>query len=533
MGLVGLVLVAACANVANLLLARGAARRREIALRLALGASRGRIVRQLLTESLLLAFAGAALGHGPGLVEPRPVAGAAAVRQRIGRARSADRCAVSSASPSPSPSPQHCSSGSRPRCGPRASIWAPSSRAARARWGGGRSRLSQALMVVQIALSLVLLVEHRPLRAHAREPAGRGRRVQPPRPRPLPHRRHVGRLHPLNSTPALQTRLQERLESLPGVRAATFSSVALLSSVRQNKTGHRPGHAPPPGTPMIVNTNGLAPNFFAAMELPLVLGRGFTGRDEVAAPRVAVVNQAFVRDLLGRREPHRPSHRIGGRFRSDQVEIVGVAGDAKYTTLRGAAPPTIYLPALQHLDGNANFAVRLAIRTEPERERRRSCHAAIRAAVRDIDPALPVLNLRTQDEQIDRLHAQELLFARLSGFFGLIALALACVGLYGLMSHAVLRRTGEIGLRMALGAWPAHVLADGSSGIAGARVAWALYSARPAPMARAGWSRRCCSTCRPPIRSRTAALRSSWWPSPSWRRCTPPDVRAVSIRWSR
>jgi ABC-type antimicrobial peptide transport system permease subunit len=132
--------------------------------------------------------------------------------------------------------------------------------------------------------------------------------------------------------------------------------------------------------------------------------------------------------------------------------VVGVSADAKYTDLRGAAPPTVYLPALQQVDGNANFAIRLA-----------SHHAgaifpAIRSAVRDVDPALPGLDLRTQDDQIDRLHGQELLFARLSGVFGGVALLLACVGLYGLMSHAVLRRTGEIGLRMAVGALPGQVL---------------------------------------------------------------------------
>jgi predicted permease len=252
----------------------------------------------------------------------------------------------------------------------------------------------------------------------------------------------------------LQSRVQEKLERLPGVRAATFSSVALLSSVRQSKTISIPGHALPPEIPPIVNTNGLAPNFFTAMELPLVLGRGFTEGDDGDSARIAVVNQAFVRTYLDGKNPV-GRHIAVGRLPADRVEVVGVAADAKYTTLRGVTPATIYLPALQRLDGAANFAVRLAA---PAPAALSAAAFAIRAAVREIDPALPVLNLRTQEEQIGRLHAQELLFARLSGFFGLVALVLAGVGLYGLMSHAVLRRTGEIGLRMALGAPPVRVL---------------------------------------------------------------------------
>jgi len=134
-----------------------------------------------------------------------------------------------------------------------------------------------------------------------------------------------------------------------------------------------------------------------------------------------------------------------------EIEIVGVARDAKYTTLREAEPVTIYLPAAQMLEGVANYYVRTA--GDPA-----AIAPEIRSAVREIDPGLPVIDFRTQTQQIERRNSQERLFAQLAGLFGLAALILACVGLYGLMSYLVVQRTGEIGLRLALGAIPAQVL---------------------------------------------------------------------------
>jgi predicted permease len=318
---------------------------------------------------------------------------------------------------------------------------------------GRKSRLAQAMVVVQIALSLVLLVSTGLFVRTLNNLDGVG----------VGFNRHNLVLFRVDLTSAgykpdqyaaVQSRLQERLEALPGVRSTTFSSVALLSGVRQNKRVTIPGLPLPAGGAPIVNTNGLAPNFFAAMELPIALGRGFTPRDDLSAPRVAVVNREFVRSYLDGGDPIGQVIVIGPAA-ADRVEIVGVSADAKYTQVRSATPATIYLPALQRVDGNANFAVRVS---GTDAAAMASILGAVRGAVREIDPALPVLNLRTQDEQLGRLHAQEVLFARLSALFGVAAAVLAAIGLYGLMAHAVTRRTGEIGLRMALGALPRQVV---------------------------------------------------------------------------
>jgi predicted permease len=459
MGLVVLVLVAACANVANLLLARGAARAPEVALRLALGASRARLVLQLFLESLLLAAGGALAGAALAwwsrglLLALRPFGNAAIVLDLPIDARVLGFTAAAAAATA-------LLFGLAPAVrATRVDLTAQFQGGARTMAGGGRSRLARALMVVQVALSLVLLVSTglfvRTL-GHLQEiDAGFNRRNL------VLFRLDASSAgYTMPQAVTMQARVLEAIRQIPGVRTATFSSVALLSGVRQNKRVSVPGAArPAPNLPPFVNTNGVAPNFFAALELPVLLGRGFTESDDQSSPRVGIVNQAFVRDYMSGVDPI-GRRVIVGREPTDNVEVVGVARDAKYSTLRDAAPPAVYFPALQRIDGDATFAVRLA--SSPQGSAGESAETAvvagIRAAVRAIDPTLPLLNLRSQDEQIERLHAQPRLFARLSALFGVVALALASVGLYGLMSHTVLRRTGEIGVRMALGAAPSRVL---------------------------------------------------------------------------
>jgi predicted permease len=452
MGLVGLVLLAACANVATLLLARGAARRPEVALRLALGASRARIVRQLLMESLVLSglatVVGAALAFwGRGLlVALRQFSGSTIVLDRPIDARVlAFTIAVSVGTAivfglAPAVRASRVDLGPEFQGGTR-------SVGRRSRSAGARS-----LVVVQIAVSLVLLVATglfiRTLRnLQDADPGFNARglalfRVEA----------HTAGYAP-EQFAALHGRIQERLAAIPGVRAATFSNVPLLAGVRSNRRISVAGGAPAAGPPPVFNTNGLAPNFLEAMEIPLLLGRPFAAGDAAGAPRVAIVNEAFRREVFGAENPVGRRLAFGATPRSGavEVEIVGVARDARYTTLRQPAPATVYLPAAQQLDGEANYCVRTA--GNPT-----AVFGAIRAAVREIDPTLAVRNLRTQDEQIARMSGQEILFARLSGFFGVVALALAGVGLYGLTSYMVVRRTGEFGVRMALGALPRQVL---------------------------------------------------------------------------
>ena len=452
MGLVGVLLLVATANVANLLVARGSARRREIALRVAIGASRARIVRQLLGESVLLACTGTAFGillahwsrglllelrqfNGDRAVLDLPLDGRVLAFTIVVTCGTALLFGLAPA--------LHAS---------RVDLTAEIQSGARLLGRRARSRLGQMLMIVQIALSLVLLISAALFIQTLRnlEQVATGFNTQ------------GLALFRIEATPAgypsrafttIQTRVQERLEQIPGVRAATFSRVPLLVGTRANRQTIIPGYTPPAGTSMIININGVAPNFFSAMEIPLLLGRSFTPRDSEDAPRVAIVTNAFVRRYFAGGNPvgRRIAFSASLTTRGSEIEIVGVSRDAKYTTVREADPVTIYLPAAQMLEGVANYYVRTA--GDPA-----AMAPAIRSAVREIDPALPVIDFRTQEQQIERRNSQERLFAQLSAFFGGASLILACVGLYGLMSYLVLQRTGEIGLRLALGAMPAQVL---------------------------------------------------------------------------
>ena len=314
---------------------------------------------------------------------------------------------------------------------------------------GSRSVLSRLLLIVQVAISLVLLV-------------GAGLFL-----RTLSNLRHVDvgfnpqnlvlfRVNPqLNRydderTKRLYDDLAENLRAAPGVRAVTGSNPALLSG-SVNGTGiFVQGRTYAPDSQVDINRLVVLPGFFEVMGIPVLTGRGFTERDDDKAPKVAVLNSAAVRKYFPGENP------IGRRFGSSPeenstMEVVGIVRDVKYNSVRDEAPPTMYVPYRQTRGGGVMMEVRTAGDAV-------SAMSGIREAVRRIDSNLPVMDMSTQMEQIERRFLQEKLFAQANAFFGGLAVLLAAVGLFGLMSYSVARRTNEIGIRMALGARSQDVL---------------------------------------------------------------------------
>ena len=437
---VALILLLVCANVANLLLSRAAVRQREISLRLSIGATRLRLIRQLLTESILLALTGGALGLAvaywgkgllPGTTGQAPLdwrvllfAGTVALVTGV-LFGIAPALRVTGASVN--------------------DVLKDSSRSVT----GTRTLLNKTLLVVQVAISLVLLIGAglflRTVDNLRRVDVGFN-----------PHNLVLFRINPsLNRydprrIAALHEQLQQRLAAVPGVRAVTLSNPPLLSGNISSTDIVVQGQSYTPGTPSSINRVRIAPNFFEVMEIPLLRGRGFTERDHMEAPRVAVINQAAVAKYFPSGDP------IGQRFGSSpetsgQIEVVGIVRDVKYSDLREPAPPTMYAPYLQNPLGNMAFEVRTAV--DPT-----TVMSAIRDAVRQVDPNVPVMDMSTQMEQIAGRYAPERVFAQAYALFGGLALLVASIGLFGLMSYNVTRRTTEIGIRMALGAQQHSVL---------------------------------------------------------------------------
>ena len=451
MTIVALVLLIACANIANMLLARGVARTREIAVRMAIGASRARVVLQLLIESLLLALIGAAIG--------------VALAWRTGA------MLLNMAAPGPDPVPLNVT--------PDLAVLAftltvtvltallfgmlPAFKASHLEFtsalkdGRGSSSAStssafaRSLIAGQIALSVVLLIAAalflRSLIKLTNIDTGFDKHnvllfSMDSSTANLPH----GTPDEIRSV-RLQEQIESRIQSIPGVQSDSFAFFTFnnggwtdfvtfqgIQRTRENSDN--------------AAFNNIGNGFFSTMGIPFVAGRTFNVHDTQTSPKVAIINETMARRFFPNSSP------IGHHFgtsddpvHSNEIEVVGVVKDAKYFDLTEQTTMAAYFPCTQNAGFYGNFAVRYAPGAN-----RQMLITQTRSAIAQINPNILVTNVSSLEEQVDRSIATQSLIARLSTFFGVLAVFLACIGIYGLMSYSVARRTNEIGIRLALGA---------------------------------------------------------------------------------
>jgi len=451
MAMVGLVLLIACANVANLLVARGLGRQKEIAIRLALGASRSDIVRQLLAESMVLAVLGAFAGllvsawTSGLLVAALPADnGANALSTSLDIRTVAFTFALALITGvlfGLLPAMQ----STRPNVYPTLKDQGGS-----VIGGFGQIRSRRALVVAQVALSLLLLVG-----------AGLFTRSL----------LNLRRLDPGFKTANLVTfsvdasrngysperiretyrQIAERLGAVPGVRSAALNTVMPLSGDINMNGVHVEGYQPKLDEVIDPHYSSISPGYFATVGTPLLLGRDFTAADRWGSPKVAIVNESFVKHFFPGENPLGRKYGIGVGTTFD-IAIVGVVKDAKYDNMRNEKVEYVYVPCLQ--DGTPGY-ISVAVSTAGAPE---SAMPALRRQIAQIDPNLAIFDLKTMESRVNESLFAERMIASLCACFGALATILASLGLYGVTAFSVARRTREIGIRMALGAGRGRVL---------------------------------------------------------------------------
>ena len=446
-GIVGIVLLIACANIAGLMLARAARRQKEIGIRLALGAGRWRVVRQLLVESLLLAISGSVVALLVALWLTDWIRASLPDEQKDMNAQlglALDWRVLS------------FTVGLAVITGVLCGV-VPALQSSRLNLlpllkdsGGGfnrsgRTRFRSGLVVIQIALSLILLVSAglcvRTLRnSQAIKPGFATENL-------ITAKLDLGRQNYSEAQgKAFYRQLLERMETLPGVQAASLAVTVPLQGGSYGNSISLAGQAS-----FNIRYNIVTPEYLDTLGIPLLLGRRFSQQDTPQSPRVAIINETLARYAWPNESPVGKVFHWKERAGDQPIEVIGVARDTKQSDLFENAPRLAYFPLAQKYDGGMTLHLRTATRPE-------GLVAAVREQIRELDPKLPIYNVRTLDQYRRDAMFQKRLQATLISGFGLLALALASLGLYGVLSFSVAERRQEIGIRMALGANRGNVL---------------------------------------------------------------------------